>query len=604
MIRNKNIKILSDGKHVKRILFSIVMVSVFFSSQIIFLPQVTAPSLSQWDIFNHYIIITNYTFYDEMKVFAEWKEQMGLTVKIVNDTEIYQDEDYSGLSNDEAIHEYLSDQYDDGNTRQEYVLLVGDWDKIPIHINETTGKIFENYFSYEGNENIVPDWKLGRWSVNNISDLRKVRNKTIDFQKDPPRGSWKNNITLIASPHPDAKATKESIRINYTEPSEYGGLLNVTKIYAEDGDTKNDIKERLDNGSIVVNYNGEGTFWGWSFNGTGEEDRFWIDDVYGLTNNEKLSFVFSVCCWTGKINRIADCMGEAFLKHDNGGGVGFIGNAEFTPVVNRKQQVEFDIEMFELIYQNDTREIGEVFTRAKVNLIEEYWEWLSAYLLLGDPHTNIYYPELVNEDFSTDPTNIDWFEKGEIATYNSTNENIYVVSYRNSTKCRYSKNHTNLTIEDDIFFEFKFSVVEETYFNAGVFVGDFNENETTNRKNTFTILLFKAQYIHRVYHAVYIWGYYSDGTPYAKNTGVEPVVGNDYLCKVWLYGNNRTIVVRVYSGDTYVGGTELKLSISKTFTTNDFGVGNLDDGALPTWAYKIDYDDAYLWEMCSVLVVS
>jgi hypothetical protein len=593
---------LSNGKHVERILFSIVMVLIFFSSQIVFSPQVTAPQPALGSS-NHYIIITNYTFYDEIKVFAEWKEEMGLTVEIVNDTEIY------GLyppstPHDKAIHLYLTDHYNNRTTNetQEYVLLVGDWDKIPIHWtfyeDEEEYRMGENYFSYEGSDNIVPDWKLGRWSVNNISDLRIVRNKTIDFQKNPPRGSWKNNITLIASDHPNATWIKESIRQDYIEPSEYGDLLNVTTIYAGDNGTKDEIEKRLNNGSIVVNYNGEGSKWGWNFK-PGFWHWFTSNDTHNLINNEKLSFVFSVCCSTGKINyTLGDCMGEAWLKNPDGGGVGFIGNAEYTPV---KNQSDFDREMFKLIYENGTREMGEVFTQAKVNLINKsylYTKWLSAYLLLGDPHTNIYYPELVNEDFSEEPG--DWDEEGEIATHNSTNQNIFVESYRNSTNCRYSKNHTNLTIEDDIFFEFKFTVVEETYFNAAVFVGDFNEDETTNRKNTFTILLFKAQRVHIVYHAVYIWGYYSDGTPYMKGTGVEPVVGNDYLCKVWLYGNNRTIVVRVYSGGTYVGGTELKLSISKTFTTNDFGVGNPDDGALPTWAYKIDYDDAYLSKVCSV----
>ena len=128
--------------------------------------------------------------------------QKGYEVNVVSTAQ-------TGGTSNTSIKNYIQNQYDNPETRPDYIILLGD----------TTGSYiiptwYENYSNYNGEgdypythlagNDTLGDVFIGRISVENLSQLATVFNKIYTYEKNinisADAASWLNRMLLIGDP--------------------------------------------------------------------------------------------------------------------------------------------------------------------------------------------------------------------------------------------------------------------------------------------------------------------------------------------------------------------------------------------------------------------
>jgi PKD repeat protein len=297
----------------------------------------------------NYLIITS-TDYSEAAInIAEWREQTGYETEILAQ---------ASWTSAQIFQTILQKYY--GNHPPEYVLLLGDHNKVPgiQYISDIGMFPTDRMYAYmDGGDDYFPDLAIGRISVTNPQQALTVVNKIIQYEKNPVTLSSFYNTSLAAAYFQDdnsddyadrrfAQTAEEILQyltnsIGKTVTRAYYTGSTKTPLYWNngyysngepvpnylrkptfpwDGDA-NDIRNQINAGTFFVYHRDHGYETGWgdpAFNNT---------NVASLTNGNRLPVVSSVNCQTGKF-LVSECFSEAFLRHANGGAVGVFGHAE------------------------------------------------------------------------------------------------------------------------------------------------------------------------------------------------------------------------------------------------------------------------------------
>lgn len=136
-----------------------------------------------------YLIITNDTFYQQIRPLAKWKEQKGLKTKIVKTSEIKATRPTAN-----EIYDFIQDAYDTWDPAPSYVLLVGDSDHIlphyrNIHPSPVHGGFripTDLYYATVEGSDYFPDIYVGRISVDTPAEVTTIVNKILDYERNPP----------------------------------------------------------------------------------------------------------------------------------------------------------------------------------------------------------------------------------------------------------------------------------------------------------------------------------------------------------------------------------------------------------------------------------
>lgn len=139
------------------------------------------------------LILTHGDFYHEAVRHAEWKRRRGIAtnVFVVNDSPAY--------DTGEEIDAFIERRYDNCSIRPSYVLLFGDSEFVPPSTtdfdttpymgndgDETTGSDYGYALYATSLLDILPDFAIGRISVDTVEEARTVVDKIIDYESSPP----------------------------------------------------------------------------------------------------------------------------------------------------------------------------------------------------------------------------------------------------------------------------------------------------------------------------------------------------------------------------------------------------------------------------------
>ena len=355
-----------------------------------------------------FVILSDSIFKDQLKPFIEWKTKKGF--KII---EAYTNQEEVGNTN-ESIKLYLQSLYDSGTPDDPpptFLLIVGDVGLIPS-FEGTTGNLFHKtdlyYCEYTGD--YLPELFYGRFSANNTQELQAQIDKTIEYEQFLfPDPSFLNKAVLVAGVDFEHSQIYGNGQVNY-ETSYYlnpeHNIEAFTYLYPESGSNSAEIKQNISDGVGFVNYTGHGSSDGW------EAPSFKTSDTSELENDGKYPLIISNACTTSDFKN--ECFGEALLRAENKGAVGYIGasnvthwDPDFYWSVGVGEISEFPIyENTGLgMYDRAFHDKGEVYSDWYVsqgqmifggNLAvsqsgiydEYYWE---VYNLLGDPSLSIYF---------------------------------------------------------------------------------------------------------------------------------------------------------------------------------------------------------------------
>ena len=402
--------------------------------------EIVAPS-DLLDVTNgaDYIIIAHPTYISEAKRLANWRQTNrggNYRVKVADLTEIY-DTFGQGFVSPKAIKSFLKYAYQSWQPPSvSYVVLMGDgtWDfrgfDTETHVEppETVGYIPTHYiwtsqfgqtstdhwYTTVSGIDELPDFYLGRLSVESIDQAQDIVDKIIGYESNRPNGKWRKQIVSVA----DDEVSNSGdfiFRQSLNEIASGHTLLGyeTTKIFLEDviKEVKSDpakynnelprrvakdrVIEALGQGSVIAQYAGHGGRVVWA-----HEAIFDNTSIDQLAETKHQPFMLVLSCYNGYFDKPGEpSMAEKLLRHRNGGIISMLSATRLTygsgnDALNRI--------IFDSIFKRNVRNFGSLSYDSKVELLATEGtgqiDVMLAYTLFGDPAM-----QLAIADYETQP---------------------------------------------------------------------------------------------------------------------------------------------------------------------------------------------------------
>ena len=334
----------------------------------------------------------------KMEEFRLWKAFKGIKSRLV----------YCSVTGggEENIKNFIFQQYSDG---VRYVLFVGDETQIPVMDLVSLYPPEYRYLSGDywygclgGEDDIIADVAIGRFSTNQLNEFSNMVDKTIKYEKS----LYPLNEALLVAYYCDDYNNNYRACCNSIRDTTYSDPIVFSCAYG-DSATNNDIIQRINAGVNIINYRGHGgtDVWGkenewsiirWNF----ANEEFYSSQINNMSS-ETCSIILSIACKTGSIQYNSPCMLETFTRSPHGA-VAFLGATTDTyPRVNNSLNKELYIKLLnDSIYR-----IGDVINSAHARCLEQFDvndtianENPFCYLLGGDPTLEIWTkaPQTIN----------------------------------------------------------------------------------------------------------------------------------------------------------------------------------------------------------------
>lgn len=380
LIETATIKVRSTGSEGENILSeSTNHVSAAFSdlyeSHFLNYDRLRYPEIAEGD---KMIVITTSDNLNAMTDFINWKNTIGIH------TVAYEYPAETGGSGTDKLTDFIKEKYT--NDKITYVLLVGDAEDIPSP-TASGGLSDQTYARVAGTDKYF-DIIVGRFSVNNGTELMTVVNKTQQYEQYPDQnGEWYAKATGIASNEGSPKDWEWMDK--FREKLLDYGYTEIDKIY-DPSASKSALTEAINEGRGWINYMGHGnkTLWGTT--------GFSSSDAEKLTNSDRLPVVISVACNNGEFDN-GTCFAETWLRQGNvtqgKGAVVFLGSYISQPWVPPQHGQQ---EMVDLIVQDKYLSIGGIIYNGLNKVLEQgnsagqYLETADTWINFGDPSLQLF----------------------------------------------------------------------------------------------------------------------------------------------------------------------------------------------------------------------
>jgi hypothetical protein len=235
----------------------------------------------------------------------------------------------------------------------------------------------------------LPEMAIGRLPVNSAAEARIVVNKTVDYERNPTPGDWRQRVLFVADDDQvDFEATSNDLIESYL-PSDYQAARVYLSDFANPEESTGRIIDEINQGTAIVNYVGHAALNVWA-----KEAVFSSADITALRNGSKLPFVVTMTCLDGYFHHPqADCLAEELLLAEGKGALAaFAPTSELLPA----EQDALVKALFEALFASDAPTLGEAVMRAKRNLPDGgrgYQDLIETYTLLGDPALRLAQPQ-------------------------------------------------------------------------------------------------------------------------------------------------------------------------------------------------------------------
>ncbi len=267
-----------------------------------------------------FVIVSDRMFETQLQPYIAWKTKKGFTV-----VEAYTDVIGNTTS---AIKSYLQGLYDAGTPADpapSFVLFVGDVAQIPAWSGSTGGHVTDlRYVEYTGD--YFPEVYFGRWSANNTTELQPQIDKTLQYEQyTMPDPSYLDEVVMIAGMDGSFGASHGNGQINYGTENYFNlahGLTSHTYLYPASGSNAANIRQDISNGVSFANYTAHCSANGWA------DPSFSISHIASLQNQDEYCIMIGNCCSSSEFNN--NSFGEAILRAENKGAVGYIGGTNST----------------------------------------------------------------------------------------------------------------------------------------------------------------------------------------------------------------------------------------------------------------------------------
>ncbi len=367
-----------------------------------------------------YVIVADPMFEAQLAPFIEWKTQQGYNVIT----------GYIGTDfffSTASISAWIQDIWDAATPEDpapSFVLFVGDDSEVPAFSGNTGGHITDlHYVTLEGGD-YMPEIYYGRFSAQTPAQLQPQIDKTLEYERYlMPDPSYLGEVVMIAGMDSGHGSTWGNGQINYGTTyyfNEAHGIDSHTYLYPASGGNSANIIADVSNGVGYVNYTAHGSQTSWA------DPSFTISNINSLQNDHEYPTVVGNCCLTNAFDT-GTCFGEAWLRAENRGAIGYIGGTNNTywnedywwgvgsgSIVTNPTYETHGPGAYDGMFHDH----GEVFSQwyttqfafimagnlavveGGSGMVDYYWE---IYALMGDPSLSTYFsvPEINNASYPT-----------------------------------------------------------------------------------------------------------------------------------------------------------------------------------------------------------
>ncbi len=408
-----------------------------------------------------YIIVYPKLFERQANELAEFHSQHGLDVITVEDKLIY-DEFSSGAKHVVGIRDFFKHVYDKDPGKLKYALLFGDASYINLDGFEGNTALLPSYQSANslsdlgnGGSYVTDDFfgfleygegeletnntsgftriprsdmdiAIGRMPVHTVAQAQAMVEKVKRYMNGPSKerfGAWRNVMMFVADDfdgnfgpteeNHTTEANELASWIEETEPS-----FQVKKVFSDAykqestpggsryPEVNRIIRERVQNGALLVNYSGHGGEVGWA-----HERILDLSTINGWTNQYKMPIMVTATCEFSRFDdpdRIS--AGEYCLLNPNGGAIALLST---TRVVYSSPNFALNTDFIQNLYseREGNVRIGDVYKATMQQYMQNprspEFNHLN-FTLLGDPAVKIAFPEnhvqterINGQDFAT-----------------------------------------------------------------------------------------------------------------------------------------------------------------------------------------------------------
>ncbi|MDD5570917.1 MAG: C25 family cysteine peptidase [Bacteroidales bacterium] len=350
-----------------------------------------------------YVIVADPMFQSVLQPFVQWKTKKGFTV-----VEAYTNNPLVGTDTT-SIKNYLKGLYEAGtviNPAPTFVLFVGDVAQIPAFSGKAGEHATDLYYcEYTGDD--FPEVFYGRFSANDTNELKPQINKTLEYEQYlMSNPDFLGDAVLIAGVDATFAPSYCNGQINYANSAYVNPSNNLTPyvyLYPNSADSAAKIIQRTDSGACIINYTGHGGIDKWV------NPAFTNSDVNNLTNAGRYPLMIGNCCLSNKFDEPL-CFGEALMRADNKGAIGYIGasnnsywDEDYYFSVGYRAIIDTnpvfspsEMGFYDRLFHTHSEPFGEWFvtqgqiinagnlavTQSGSDAIKYYWE---IYHLMGDP---------------------------------------------------------------------------------------------------------------------------------------------------------------------------------------------------------------------------
>ena len=301
-----------------------------FKQFINYLPLPTKDVITTYPV--KYVIIADSMFQTILQPFVEWKTKKGFEV-----VEGYTNDPNIGNTT-ASIKAFIKNIYDNATINDpppSYVLLVGDDAQVPSFNGSAGTHLSDMYYcEMDGGGDFYPEMYYGRFSATIPEELTPQILKTLEYERyTMPNSSYLDEVVMVAGVDASMAPTYGNGQINYGTDNYFNtahGLTSYTYLYGSGSPITSDMSAAssaiiadVSGGVGFANYTAHCGSSGWS------DPSFSTSDVPSLQNANEYGLMIGNCCQSNKFD-VPECFGEALLRADSKGAVGYIGGSNNT----------------------------------------------------------------------------------------------------------------------------------------------------------------------------------------------------------------------------------------------------------------------------------
>lgn len=331
------------------------------------------------------VIISYKSFMAEAEAWATYRRNQGVTVKVINVEEIYDEFNYGVLSSD-SIKAFLNYATSNWLTPPRYALLIGDasFDSRNYQglgfFNYVPTKFVDTIYSETGSDEALGDFDgdglstiaFGRVATRDTQTVTNALAKVVAFEQPAMQSFSRGAVFAFDEPNGyDFGAM--SARIRAKLPAD----MPTTMVDRLAPGSQTTLINAINTGPYIVNYSGHGTTGAWF--GTG---FFWNGNVAQLTNANSQSIFTMLTCLNGYFMNLTNkSLAEVLVEATNGGAVAsWASTGKTTADVQEIMATRF----YEQLNAGNITRMGDLIKDAKT-VIPGGGDVRLSWALLGDP---------------------------------------------------------------------------------------------------------------------------------------------------------------------------------------------------------------------------